>query len=110
MAQYSRFIRPGYIFIDNNDPNTLTAYDPASQNLVLVTVNPGSSSTTVTYNLAGFSTVGTSASPFRTSSSQSLAQLPNINIANKSFSSATPAQSITTYVIGGISFTSGPIS
>jgi O-glycosyl hydrolase len=110
MAQYSRFIRPGSIFIDNNDANTLTAYDPATQKLVLVTVNPSSSSTTVTYNLTRFNTVGSSAAAYRTSSSQSLATLANISIANKSFSSATPAQSITTYVINNVSFTSGPIS
>lgn len=38
LAHYSRHIRPGYTIIDNDDSNTVTAFSPADQKLVIVTV------------------------------------------------------------------------
>jgi len=106
MAQFSKFIRPGYRFIDNNGPNTVTAYDASSGKLVIVTTNSSASDSTDTYNLAQFNTVGSSAAVYRTSSTESLAQLANVSVANKSFSALSRANSITTYVISGVTYTS----
>lgn len=104
MAQFSKFIRPGYRFIENTGGNTLTAYDASSQKLVIVTTNAGSSDTTVTYDLSAFSAVG-SATAYRTSATENLAALPATTITNRSFSAPAKANSITTYVVSGVIYT-----
>ncbi|MBO0794450.1 MAG: RICIN domain-containing protein [Ktedonobacteraceae bacterium] len=105
MGNYSKFVRPGYKMIGNNDANnTFTAYDARSHKLVIVATNNATSSNTVTYNLSNFSSVGGSATPYQTSASQNLQQIANVKISNKTFSSTLPAQSITTFVIPGVTY------
>ena len=104
MGNYSKFIRPGYRMIGNSDSNTFSAYDAGSNTLVLVTTNGSSSATGVNYDLSNFSSVGGSATPYRTSASENLAQLSNIGIANNTFSATLPAQSITTFVIPNVTY------
>ena len=40
-AQFTRFIRPGYRFLKSDHPDTLVAENPATKEVVIVTVNPG---------------------------------------------------------------------
>jgi hypothetical protein len=105
MGNYSKFIRPGYKIIAINDDNSLAAYDPSSSTIVIVTTNSGTTDTTVTYDLSNFSSITGSAVPYRTSSAEQLAQLSSISLTNKTFSATAKAGSVTTYVIGGASFT-----
>lgn len=105
MGNYSKFIRNGYQMIGNSDSNTLTAYNAGSKTLVIVATNNSTSSEAVTYNLANFSSVGTTATPYQTSASENLAQLSNVSISNNAFSTSLPGQSITTFVIPNVSST-----
>ncbi len=105
LGNYTKFVRPGYKMIGNNDGNTFSAYDAGSNTLVLVTTNSSSSATNISYNLGSFSNVGNTATPYRTSSTENLAQLSNIAIGGSSFSSTLPAQSITTFVIPNVTYT-----
>ncbi|POM66057.1 Hypothetical protein PHPALM_18145 [Phytophthora palmivora] len=57
MLQYSRHIRPGMAILSTDDSNTVMAFDASSKLLVLVTVNSGDSSSTVTFDLSSFTTV-----------------------------------------------------
>ncbi len=102
MGNYSKYVREGSVMIGNSDANSFTAYNASAQTLTIVTTNSSTSSETVNYNLSNFGTVGTAATPHQTSASENLAQLSNIAIANKTFSTSLPAQSITTFVIPNV--------
>jgi O-glycosyl hydrolase len=108
MGNYSEFIHPGYQFIAIDDPNSLAALDASSGTLVIVTTNSTAADTNVTYDLSGFSTVGAAVTPYRTSPTEHLAQLPDIGTAGGSFAAVAPAHSVTTYVISGVSY-AGPL-
>jgi O-glycosyl hydrolase len=105
MANYSRFIRPGYRFVAINDASSLAAYDSSSGTLVIVTTNSGSADLSVTYDVSGFDTVGSSATPYRTSPIESLVQLADVSVTEGIFTSVAQAQSVTTYVLSGVTYT-----
>ncbi|HEX2914069.1 MAG TPA: RICIN domain-containing protein [Chloroflexia bacterium] len=102
MAQYSKFIRPGYKMLSINDANSLAAFDPNLGRLTIVTTNNSASDTMVSYDLSRFSTITGGATPFRTSSTENLVQLSTIGLTNKKFSATAKANSITTYIIYGV--------
>lgn len=107
MAQWSKFIRPGYKIIDIEDGDSVAAYDAASQKLVIVTVNDRSSSNDVTYDLSKFGDINGSVTAYRTvapSNGVTPENFANINVAlnNKSFQNTVPAYSVTTYVVDGV--------
>jgi O-glycosyl hydrolase len=97
MGNYSKFMRPGYQVVDINDANSLAAYNAATQTLVIVTTGT-SAAQTVTYNLSNFGGSWT-ATPYRTGNGLNLAPLAGFNVAGTSFSSAIPANSVTTFVL-----------
>lgn len=101
MGNYSEFVRPGSEMIDSDDPNTFTAYDPGSGNLVIVATNPTTASESVQYDLNHFSLApGAAASAHRTSATEDLASAGNAPVGSNGWLPVTlPAQSVTTYVI-----------
>ncbi len=104
MGQFSEFIRPGCNIISVNDSNTLAAYNPSNSTLVLVTVNTSGSGFNVTYDLSAFASVSSQVAVYQTSASENLEALPALSVANQQFTSAIPAESVTTFVLT----TSGP--
>jgi O-glycosyl hydrolase len=102
MGNYSKYVHEGSVMIGNSDPNSFTAYDANAKTLTIVTTNSTTSSETINYNLSNFGGVGAAATPHQTSASENLAQLSDIAIANKAFSTSVPAQSITTFVIPNV--------
>ncbi len=104
MGNYCKFIRPGYKIIGVNDTNSLAAMDLDSGNLVLVVTNNTSSDANYTYDLSKFDTAGTTAAQYRTSSTENLVQLNNVSISGKNLSITAAANSITTYVVSGMSY------
>ena len=108
MANYTRFIRPGYRFIAITDVNSLAAYDPASGTLILVTTNSRSFDVPVTYDLSMFDAVDCLVTAYRTSADEDLAQLPPAHVVDGVFASPAKAGSVTTYVFSGVTYT-GPI-
>lgn len=107
MAQWSKFIRPGYKIIAIEDGDSVAAYDAASQKLVIVTVNDRSSSNDVTYDLSKFGDITGSVTAYRTiapSNGITPENFTNINVVlnNKSFQNTVPAYSVNTYVVDGV--------
>lgn len=101
---YTKYIRPGFQFIAISDPQSLAAFNAATNTLVIVTQNWGSSSRPVTYQLSNFTGTGTSAAVYQTSSSENFASLGNVSLASGSFSYTAPAGSVTTYVVQNTSY------
>ncbi|MFI6321669.1 glycoside hydrolase [Nonomuraea sp. NPDC050556] len=99
MANYSRFIKPGYQIVDLADSQGLAAFHQASGTLVIVTANQGTSSRPVSYDLSRFLAVGGTAQPYRTSVSEDLVRQADVPIANGVFTTSLPPQSITTFVV-----------
>lgn len=102
MAQYSRFIRPGYRFIASSDPGGLAAYDAKSKTLVLVSTNSGNAATSLTVDLAKFPKIASGAAVYRTSPRENLARLADLALAGRGFRTTLPARSVTTFVISGV--------
>ena len=107
MGNYSKFIRPGYRMIQNTDPDTFTAYDPGTDSLVIVATNPGSSPEPVNYNLSNFTSTATQASAYQTDAKMNLAALAPSAISAGNLSASLPAQSVTTFVVPGTTYTGG---
>ena len=111
-GQLSRYIRPGYTIIGTNRENTLAAYDPEGQKAVVVVMNPSDSDKTWKFDLSGFETMGTDITAIRTSGSMADGEkwadvTKSDNIAadtqNNGFTASVKANSITTYIIEGVS-------
>jgi hypothetical protein len=98
-ANYTHFIRPGYIFVAINDNNSLAAYDQRSHALTIVTTNWKSASQSVTYQLSNFHELGTNAQGYQTSATQDLADIGTVRISNGSFTATLPPNSVTSWVI-----------
>ncbi|OIR03973.1 glucuronoxylanase XynC precursor [mine drainage metagenome] len=98
MAQFAKFIRPGYVRVDaTENPATgvhVSAY--AGGRLVIVAVNQQASSVQQDFSVVD-GTVN-SLTPWTTSASLSLAEQPAIAVVNGGFSATLPAQSVTTFV------------
>ncbi len=99
IAQFSRFVRPGYFrYNATATPVTgvyLSAYG-GNGHQVIVVINSSSSAVTLPVLIAN-QTVN-SMTPYQTTSSSSLSQLGPVTVTNNGFSATLPAQSITTYV------------
>jgi O-glycosyl hydrolase len=102
MGQYSEFISPGSEIINVGDTNTVAAYNPTNQTLVLVTVNDSGSAFSTTFDLSAFSSLPAQISAYRTSSNECLVILPPLSVTNNRFTAAFPVQSVTTFVLTNI--------
>lgn len=102
--QYTRFIRPGFQFIAIADSQSLAAFNQQTKTLVIVTQNWTTSNRSVAYQLANFSSLGSSAAVYRTSSTENFASKGNISIASGSFTYTANANSVTTFVIQNASY------
>ena len=105
LAQYTRFIRPGFQIISAGGAyNTLAAYSPASKRLVLVSTN-WDSPTANDLDLSGFAGVPSSAVVYRTTADETVnLQEGKIAISSKAnLIDQLPVRSVTTYVIDGVS-------
>jgi len=99
MAQFSLFVRPGYLRY-NATPTPvegvyLSAYG-GSGHQVIVVVNSTASSVSLPIQILN-QTV-TSMTPYQTTSSASVSQLSAVTVTNNVLTATLPAQSITTYV------------
>jgi O-glycosyl hydrolase len=104
LAQYTRFIRPGFQIISAGGAyNTLAAYSAASQRLVLVSTNWDSARTN-DLDLSAFSSLPSSAKVYRTTADETVnLQNGSITLSSKShIVDQLPARSVTTYVIDGV--------
>lgn len=102
MAQFTRFLRPGYRILGSSDHNTIAAYDAAAHKLVLITLNY-STSQSITYDLAGLSQVGASASVTVTNTNGTrLFQNSTVIVSGKQLRLNVEANSVHSVVVSGV--------
>lgn len=104
IGNYSKFIRPGYYRVGVTNPTPasgvyVSSYkDDASGKYVTVAVNQNTSgSNSIDFKING-SLAGSTVTPYRTSSTENLAQLTDISVTNGTFTATLPANSVTTFV------------
>ena len=99
LGQFSKFIRPGYTRSNATaNPNNgiyVSAYQ-GNGHFVIVAINQGV--TDVSQPFAIQNQTITSMTPYRTSATENLAELPAVVVTSNSFTYTLPAQSITTFV------------
>jgi glucuronoarabinoxylan endo-1,4-beta-xylanase len=101
MAQWSRFVRPGYYRIDTSasaDSAFITAFkDTNSDRFAIVAVNTNTStSITQTFNLSNFPAVS-SVTPWITSATMSLSNQTPVAVSGSSFTYTLPPMSVVTF-------------
>jgi O-glycosyl hydrolase len=104
MMQYSRFIRPGYRFLETDDFWTLAAVSGDGKRLVIVAHNDEKSERSVAFDLSRFGTLANRARIWRTMDNRggitwNCRPMADLTVADRRFSDVLPAQSVTTYVI-----------
>jgi glucuronoarabinoxylan endo-1,4-beta-xylanase len=110
LAQFSKFVRPGYVMTGaNNSPVSgvyVTSYK-GSGNYVIVAINSNSSASSIDFEMSGATL--TSMTPYQTNSSGGLIQEGAVGVSSNSFTYTLPGESITTFVGTGTSSSGGPI-
>ena len=102
MGQFSEFMRPGCRILSVADTNSLAAYNPTNATLTIVAVNDSTNSFNVTYDLSAFAALPAQAARYRTSASESLAQLSALSLANHQLVAPVVPESVTTYVLTNV--------
>lgn len=99
-AGFSRYIRPGAVFVDVDQSDMVAAVAPDARSLTLVIRNPDTSATKrFTFDLTRLPSVGAAAEARRTSRTEDLAELPPIAIEDYALVVTIPAYSVTTLVV-----------
>ncbi len=99
MANFSRFIRPGFRFIDIGDAQSIAGYDPAHHRLVVVSVNAHKSGREIIFNLNGFDYIGGRVQAYLTSPGHNLKHIIGPSLFGNRFRVTLPAHATTTFVI-----------
>jgi len=99
MANYSKFMKPGYMILESGKSGVLTAYSTFMQELVILIHNDSLIGQEYKINLALFDLKGQTAVPHRTSNNENLERLQPISLVDRCLIITAPPQSITTYVI-----------
>ena len=104
-GQFTRFIRPGSTIIHCGG-NSLAAYDSETKELAIVVLNKSDKPKTANISLSQMKSVGDTVECYRTSGTmengEHWAALDDIYTYGKGFVAELAAQSITTYVVGGV--------
>lgn len=105
MGNYSKFIRPGYQVINSNSENTLAAINKEDKSTVMVYTNSSTEEKQINFDLSGFDTINENAkaTPYVTSATKDLEKITDIGISNEKLSTVVEPQSVTTFVISGVS-------
>lgn len=99
MGNFSKFIRPGAMFVKCDATDTVAAYENTRKVLVIVTRNAQPTDETIVYDLAPFGQGSMKVDVYRTSSTENLIKLSSEIATHGRFSATARAQSITTYVV-----------
>ena len=100
-GQFSRYIRPGMIML-NSSNRSMAAFDKKNGRVVIVAFNLGGGNADYTFDLSGFSKVGSAAQGIRTSNTESWADIGTTALQGNQLNVTMPANSITTYIIDGM--------
>jgi glucuronoarabinoxylan endo-1,4-beta-xylanase len=99
MAQFSRFVRPGFrrLGVTNTATDAVSAYKSGNGAFAIVAVNSNSMDVAQTFSFTNCAVTNT-VTPSITSSNFSLAAQPVVPVANSSFTYTVPAMSVVTFV------------
>lgn len=100
-AQYSRYIKAGYVIIGNSLSNALTALSPDGKQLVLVISNQESYTRKYTIDLSKFSNFG-KVTQIRTRAQESLGvknSMTTFSLTGNSFTYDALSESVVTYLV-----------
>lgn len=103
MKQYTAFIRPGSVFINNSDDQSLSAYDSKAKRLVIVTLNSENRKEKIKLSLTSFNSLPSQAHIFATSDTQDMADLGMTNISGNEISYVAGPRSVTSVVFENVS-------
>lgn len=98
MAQFARFIRPGYVRVDVQSSTSSVYVSAYSGNghSVIVAVNMNSAAVNQPFTIQNQAL--TSLVPYQTTASSTVAQQSSVSVSGGQFTYTLPAQSITTFV------------
>jgi glucuronoarabinoxylan endo-1,4-beta-xylanase len=100
MAQFARWVRPGFVRVNATyNPNSgvyVSAYKSGAK-VVIVAVNNSANSVNQTFSVTGGAAPATF-NRYRTSSSENLATLSAISVSGGSLTTSLPGQSVTSFV------------
>lgn len=99
MANFSRFIRPGFRFIGVSDSQSIAAFDAVHHRLVIVSVNAQTRERPIIFDLTGFGFIGGHVEAHLTSPSCDLKHLAGPGLFGNRFRFTLPAHSTTTFII-----------
>ncbi len=99
MANFSRFIRPGFRFIDISDAKSIAGYDPVAHRLVIVSVNAQWHVRPMTFDLTGFGLIAGRVQAYVTSPACNLTSVSAPRLSGNRLGVTLPARSTTTFVI-----------
>jgi len=102
MANYTRYIRPGSVFINIADKHSLAALDATGHVLTIVTTNWDDHDEKFSYDLSRFDTTFASITAHRTSPTEDLVSISDLTLTNGQFDSTLPKKSVTTFVLNGV--------
>lgn len=103
-ANFSRYIRPGSRFIESGDSNSLAAFQPGMERLVIVAINDSTTSRVIEYDLSAFDDLPGAARRIRTSRTENLAELNDQPLFNvDTLRVRLDAESVTTFIVDGVS-------
>jgi len=100
MAQYSKFVRPGYVRVDATECPTNGVYVSAykgNNQAVIVAVNKNSTGYAQNFSLSG-NTIK-KVDRYRTSANENLALTSNMECTSEGFWATLPANSVSTFVV-----------
>jgi glucuronoarabinoxylan endo-1,4-beta-xylanase len=99
MAQYARWVRPGYVRVSatyNPNTNVYVCAFKSGSSVRIIAVNTGGSAVNQTFSITG-GTAPSTMNRYRTSGSEDLATLSAVTVSGGSFTTSLPGQSITTF-------------
>ena len=98
MAQFSRFIRPGYVRVDAaySTPNVYVSAYKGNGHFVIVAINMSTSNVSQPFTIQNQSI--SSMVPYQTTATSQAAQQSAVSVSGNQFTYTLPAQSITTFV------------
>lgn len=100
MAQFSKFVRPGYVRINaasNPQTNVYTSAYTGGSTVVIVAVNKATSAVSQQFSLV--STTPSSVASYVTDASRNVAPLSGPSLSGGTLTATLPAQSVATFVI-----------
>ena len=101
MAHFSKFVRHGYLRVDaTKSPatNVLVSAYKSADSVVIVAINKNTSAVSQQFNISNINGTIAKVTGKRSSGTENMVAIADINLTNGSFTASLPSQSVTTFV------------